>query len=77
LWWFTAAQISLRPTSRRRQVNALTSARQGVSYPDAPELTIAELERQKLACGDDINALADTLGLPVALLARRMRAAKD
>jgi hypothetical protein len=41
------------------------------------KLTLVDLERQKLACGDDIAVLANSLGVPVALLERRWRAAKD
>ena len=41
------------------------------------KLTLAELQRQKLAYGDDINALADTLGVPTALLVRRLRSSED
>ena len=41
------------------------------------KLTLAELQRQKVGCGDDINALADTLGVPAALLARRLRSSED
>jgi two-component system, NtrC family, nitrogen regulation response regulator GlnG len=41
------------------------------------KLTLAELQRQKVACGDDVNALADTLGVPAALLARRLRSGED
>jgi two-component system nitrogen regulation response regulator GlnG len=41
------------------------------------KLTLAELERQKLACGDDLAVLANSLGVAVALLARRLRSSED
>jgi transcriptional regulator of acetoin/glycerol metabolism len=41
------------------------------------KLTVAELQRQKITCGDDINAMAETLRVPAPLLARRLRSGED
>jgi two-component system nitrogen regulation response regulator GlnG len=41
------------------------------------KLSLAELQRRKLACGDDVDTLAASLGVPVALLARRLSSSHD